>query len=334
MPSPLLASDADTQATDERADRAAFNTYVEQLIRMERARGTKKPWSFSGSASYGHDDNVALNSSRVGDWFHQENTRLVLAVPHQGLWNVFGPGEIGIEGNAEYRDYDLRQSFVHYRAGARPFVTTQLAGGLADFSYDAKWLGYVHNRNLDYLRHRLTSGLKWKISSALSHRPYFSYSLKRYLDRRASQDSGVFDDSRREDIAYEAGHQLFFTLSKSMRAVLTLSWEKNDGNDLFLKFNDYDRYSADGAVEWRLAEKILTVLKGGYDFTDYEERLIAAGSAETETNDYFYLSANLFYSLTQNLRFGVTYLYGQNYSNKPSQEYSFSNSTAGLYFNF
>jgi hypothetical protein len=324
----------DAADEEERSQRRLqFNRYAEE--RFAREAAGPRAWDLSASVLYGYDDNPSLSSLRRDDLFTEENLKASLRFGHAGAGGIFGPGTWGVGVRTSNRDYDEEDRFDFQTVTVSPRVTADVWGGLTlELGYDFDIVRYVHSGRLDYTAHGGRAKLAQPLFENLSHFILYAYEEKRYRERDALTGEGFSAAMRREDAHHRLTYGALASPWKATSLGLAGSAYWNDSNDAFLDFHDYSGGSVSGFVAQKLSDRLEAAFTWGYDRKEYDDRLFAVGSDAAEADDYFYLGLSGFYRLTPWAEVGVAWLYGQNDSNSPAQEYSFSTVTTGFYFRF
>jgi len=314
--------------------RLEFNRYAEKQLAVTAAPAKKKIYQITASTSFGHENNTFLNSSRTGDTFHQENIYGKINLRHPGIEGALGAGEYGLTGFTQFKDYSDEDRFDYHNTHLSSFFKTSLFNHWTlDVAYDLNIVRYIHANQLDYLANGFRTKWRYPARARFRHGPQTRFQFKDYRDRKKRSVTAAILDEEREDLYWEVGYGFEHSLTRDLLWGVSSSWKHNDSNDQNNDFNDYEGYRIRGFFTYRFHPKIIWVGFGGYDFREYDDRIFLAGSTETEENEYYYLGTNVFYNFTNSMRLGLTYLYGQNVSNDPAQEYSYSTMTAGLYLN-
>jgi hypothetical protein len=122
------------------------------------------------------------------------------------------------------------------------------------------------------------------------------------------------------------------------RKAVTLStgavFYRNDSNDFFHDYYDYESTKFVTGASWEINPKLNAHIKLIYERRAYDARPLLDSSQTFEKDDIYSAYVSLFYKLRTNLSLGSTYIYRQKNSNEPSQKYSSSTGTLGLYYSF
>jgi len=322
---------------DKVEKRLRFNRYVEKLLvekALKEQKKRKEEWSVSGTASVGYDNNVALDPRRDGDIFHEESFDGSLALPHSGIPDLLGPGDFGARITTDFRDYGDHDDFDYHTTRLKPFIKTTVFERLRlDVEYTLEYIRYIRNNQINYVGHRGKVKIMESLGDHLAHRFYFQYRIKDYIDRKAKSAVNTPLEAGRKDHNYEPGYELFFFPSTSTVAGATGAWVFNESNDLHRDFHDYQGYRLSSFLSQKFGDLFTWIIGGGYQYKTYESRTFT-GSGSAERDHYFYVSSYVYVPINDHTQLVFKYLYGQNNSNSPIQEYSSSTSSLGINIRF
>ena len=108
---------------------------------------------------------------------------------------------------------------------------------------------------------------------------------------------------------------------------------RNDSNMVFQDYYDYEGLNAAVSYTQIITEKLYAAVSVNYMRTSYKSRKVSAGD-ETQIDDFCSPRVLVFYDITKDLTWLLTYSYNQADSNDPGQEYSGHMVTSGLYYSF
>jgi len=331
------AERADLTQEDKAEKRLRFNRYVEQALAervAKRKKKEKEKWSFSGSAAFGYDNNVALDARRDGDTFHEETADLSFTMPHTGIPDLLGAGDFGAKFHTDFRDYSDHDDFDYNNMRLRPFFkTTVLNRYRLEVEYTLESLRYIRNNQINYVGHRGKARLMESLGKQLAHRVHFQYRIKDYIDRKAKSAVNTNLSGERKDDNYDAGYEILYFPDASTYASVMGAWLFNESNDLHRDFNDYQGYRISGFLYRKFAELFSWTIAGGYQFKAYDARTFT-GSGSAQRDEYFYIANYVNVPLTDNTQLVFQHLYNQNASNNPIHDYSSSQMSLGLSVRF
>lgn len=339
---------ATTLSEDQKTEkRLLFNQYVEDELaraakrkyeqqKQKRVDEVKTPWLSKFSVVTGHDNNVNLTSMRKGDGYFQETAEGFFKFDRPEIRPLVWPGKIGVNWYGEIFNYGSITATDYETLTISAFTEDKFNETISlKTAYDFTLIHYDYNDQLNYSEHKIKPTLIHALAKGLSHQVFVVGDVKLFRDRMAVNEAYLPDDDFRRDHYYEAGHGVRWSPNPETYIGTTLAWKKNDSNDKFNRYNDYDGYKANGYVYRKLTERFSTVVLGGYDHKDYRSRLFTADRvSQTQADDFFYAGSYLYYDISANFQATISYLYKQNYSNDASMEYSGATVSGGLSINF
>lgn len=330
------AQDLERRTEEDKVEkRLRFNQHVESILAEQAAREEfVARWSFLGSASAGYDNNVPLTSARQGDFYHEEDAQIAWTAEHSGIPNLFGAGDWGGRFYTVFRDYSDEDDFDYHTMRFTPFFKTSLNDHyLFDVAYTLESLRYIRDNQVNYIGHRGHVRLTEFLNPNFAQRFFFQYRMKDYIDRKAKSATNEELGIDRKDHRYRPGYELLFFPSKSTLAAISGMWIFNESNDLHRDFNDYQGWRINSYIYQKIDKNLTAIVSGGYQFKSYENRTFT-GSQSPQRDHYFNVAGYLYMDLTDNTQLVFKYLYYQNYSLDPLQEYSASNVSLGVQLQF
>ena len=322
--------------------RLLFNQYIEDELERARKKKSsegqppaKKNLISRVSAAYGYDSNVNLDSSHRGDQFFQATAEGSFDFVRRANFPTPWEAKMGLTGYAEYLAYESMEGSDYNSSTLSGFTEERLTPQSAlKLQYDLNIVRYMNNDQLTYLGHKFKSTLMHYPTQHFSHNIFVSYERKDFRDRKALSVSDLPLDRLRKDDYYEAGYGTRYYPTDRTYLGATLAWKWNDSNDLFHDFSDYDGYKVNGFIYQKLTGRFSVVGFLGYDHKDYSARTFITGSDRTEKDDFYYYGGYVYHDLNKNWQAFLSYLYKQNNSNDPAQEYVGYTSGAGLNLTF
>ncbi len=290
----------------------------------------KKPVSVRISALGGFDNNSGLNSKRKGDFFAQESANVL----YKRLLDRKSQLRLSYSGlNVNYFEA-TDQNILSNEVGAGiSYLLT--AATILEMDYSFQYLDFLRNDPATTYQNDIRTGFRQKIGSRWNLKGGFTFSRKDYENKKLRQADGIFSlDDERADGRYSLDSQLMYKFSKSvvLNAGTVIYW--NDSNDQFHDNYDTESYKFYTGFSWQINPKWSSSARVSYEAREYDSRPII-GSTDTFQSDDTY-SANLVlnHKLSSNMTVGSSYTYRQKKSNEPSQKYSGSLTTLGLYYSF
>ena len=280
------------------------------------------------AAIQGYDNNVFLDPRRVQDTFSEAIVDASVSYPLSGRWDVIG----GISAHditywkatdANLVDTDLKFGFEG-----------KLLGGMTLTTYnDVEFLEYQANADGNYFGDKVGLVLKQKLPKNFFHSFSYEYLYKHYSDSKAFDGSGVLSDRDRVDNRNTVYYDLGVYLKKTMFKVFG-EYYVNRSNDNFLDYYDYDSVRLGSSMIYLLTDKMRTSFSYYRQFRNYSDRTIPGDNTAAEKDRTWVSSASVFYDIYKNATLGLSYAYRQNLSNNPTQKYSGSITSLGLYCKF
>ena len=299
---------------------------VAEVIPEEKS--WKERWSvdLDGSLFQGYDDNASLDAERKEDYFTQSS----------------------IDLNVDYRLSDFNEvkfswndtNLIYWDYTDATLIDNVLSLGMENSYFDniTLYMGYEYdylyfpdNELATYIGNSGEVSAKQKIEDSIYHKLGYAYQHRGYKEKRAND--AVNNPSRhREDdrhtIRYEVG-----TYAEQAMTKFRAAFVRNDSNDKYLDYYDYNAYQAGFTFICLLTEKFYLYTNGSYEFRSYKGRSVP-NKDEDEEDDTVIWNSSLFYDLTKSLTLGLNYSYREVFSNYEAQEYSGSIVSAGVYYSF
>lgn len=297
------------------------------------ALAVEKPVSIRISSLAGYDNNSGLNAERKGDGFAQENVAVVYQRLLDNLLNK--KAQMRLSYNVLNNNYfeATDQNILAHNAVAGlnilldpiTVLETSYSFDFFDFSYNSAVNSYSHEGRVG-LRRRV--GPRWVVKGG------FSASTRDYEEKKLRRGDGLLSDDERSDNRYTFDSLVLFKLRKdvTLNAGAVIYW--NDSNDFFHDYYDYKTTRFVTGASWDMNPKLSTYIKLIYERRTYNARPLIDFSQTLEKDDVYAAHAALFYKLRPDLSLGWAYIYSQKNSNEPSQKYSSSTGTLGLYYSF
>lgn len=328
------------QEKDDR--RLQFNALVESELAKSRKEASKSssskapqsPFYVRAAAGLGYESNPNLNSSREHDTFYEVSLDAEYQKPHDGF-SVLGPGVAGLDAHLHYTEYDEFISIDNETLSFGGFADASLMPQVkARVDYDLRFLRYISRDSGNYHSHRIKSALQWAPAPSRLQAPYVTVELKDYSDRLSLTADNLFSDDKRRDLYIEPGWSMRTAAWKKTIFGVTAAYKRNDSSDAFLDFNDYTGWKSSAFLYRSFIGRVAWIGFGGYDRKAYSSRLFRVGSEETESDDLYFIGSTVYYQINSNIQLVLSYLYKQNESTDPSQEYSGYTASSGLSYTF
>jgi hypothetical protein len=293
------------------------------------AHAAQKPLTLRASTLLGHDDNATLNAERKGDFFAQQS--LSAKYRHALFKSV-----------SAFLAYDLNNSSYFEVTDANVLLQSATAGvqwlprprTLLEAEYQFSSFYFPRNDSITSLEHEARVGFRQRLAKDVVWKAGIGTLDKEFDERKLRQADGVLGDGEREDgrlvVDNEIGFKLFEKTYWKLGAVAL--W--NDSNDQFHDYYDYDAIRGYVNASWQPAPKVSSFVKLSYERREYDSRPLVDDAATFQEDDVYTATAALFYKLGKGVSLGAIHTYREKNSNEPSQGYSGSISSLGLYYSF
>ena len=211
---------------------------------------------------------------------------------------------------------------------------TKLFGGLTLKAYnDIEIVEYQSNDDGEYIGDKAGFVLKQKLPNNFFHSFGYEYFYKDYSDRKARNGWGGLSGKDRQDNRSTVDYELGVYLKKSMLKVFG-EYYLNDSNDQFMDYYNYDSIRLGSSAIYLVTNKLSAYASFYEQFRRYAERTVPGNLTNHEHDRTWVTSAALYYELYKNTTLGLNYTYRQNGSNNPTQKYSGSITSLGVYYRF
>jgi hypothetical protein len=280
------------------------------------------------AAIQGYDNNVFLDPRRAQDTFSEAIVDAGVSYPLSGRWDV--TGGISAHNITYWKETDANLTDVDLKFG----FDGKLPGGMTLTAYnDVELVEYQANADGNYLGDKVGLVLKQKLPNNFFHSFNYEYFYRHYSDMRTLDASGMISDRKRQDSRNTVYYDLGVYLKKTMFKVFG-EYYYNDSNDNFLDYYDYQSLRLGSSMIYLLTGKMSASFSYYRQFRNYSGRTIPGDATQAEKDRTWVSSASLFYDIYKNATLGLSYSYRQNLSNNPTQKYSGSITSLGLYCRF
>ncbi len=290
----------------------------------------ENPLKVRASIIQGYDNNTGLNAERKGDHFTQESA----SVLYKNLLN--SKNQVRLSYNALNSNYyeatDLDLLLNEVGAGISHLLTPNT---IWETDYSFQYLDFSRNEAVTSFENKIRTGFRHKFSDVWMLRGGYTFSYRDYVDRKLRQPSR---EPSLEDERADSRNSIDAQLSYKWRPNILLNagtvLYRSDSNDQFNDFYDYDAYRYYAGATWQIDAHWLLVTKFTYELRDYSARPIVSVPDEKQADDIYTTNLSLYYKVNSKLTIGSSYTYKQKDSNEPSQQYSGSLGTLGLFYSF
>jgi hypothetical protein len=279
------------------------------------------------SAVQGYDNNASLDAARKGDTFSQGTLDVDAAYKLSDVWGFRGSYTVTDITYYEYTDASLLDNAVVTGLEMNLYDTVTLYTG-----YELDVVYYPENELTNYVGNSGEASIRHNINDEVYQKLSYLYLHKGYTERRARDAFGNLlhhREDNRHTAAYEIGGYHADRVMLKMRS----TYYHNDSNDKFFDYYDYDSYKTALTFIYLLSERIYVYLNGGYEYREYENRIVPAKSKDEE-DDIWTANCAVFYDITDAISLGLNYSFREVNSNDDTQEYASYLTSAGIYCTF
>jgi hypothetical protein len=276
----------------------------------------------------GYDNNVDLDPDRHKDGFIQGIGTL------EAKYKQFGPlrFKAGVDlFNTTYYKYNANN--VLDVAPYIGFDFEMLPGIISRNRCTYDYFCYPNKKENTFSALELMTSLRHFITDDIFHELIYEYNHRWYADRKISLEDARKGDEDRGDDRHKIKHKLRLYFSKF---VLKLANELHfsDSNDKYQDYYDYWAYRLRPGVMYFITDKLYTDASLLYKYTHYDNRRSTEDASKRVRNNTYVLNTALYYDLTKNVTFEISYTYTENTSNDPFEKYSGSIVSGGIYYSF
>ncbi len=331
-------AETDPLAQEKIERRLQFNQYYESALLESRRPDiqdeSEKPWELTFATSVGYDTNAPLDIPAESDNFFQETADFSWSSPHPGLGGRF-PGSYGIRLGADWLTYEDETEADYLTPDAEIWAEFEIISGLTlKESYRFAYLHYPKDEDLRYLSQEISSEITHRVTDRFEHELYFDAELKNFTDRNALDPSNRELSKNRQDVYCETGYRVRFEAGPGVEFGVSGGIKKNMSNDIFEDFNDYRGALVSGYVYYQVRKEIALMFLSGYDYKKFEERHFPGSPRKAERDNFMYFGPSIYWDFARNRQLILSYLFSENYSNDPQQEYIDQIVTATLLIRF
>ncbi len=289
-----------------------------------------QPLKIGAAALIGYDDNTGLDANSQEDMFAEEMVTLTYPRP---LTDRLKLRLSSFLFNINY--FEATDNNVFIPMGNAGIDYLVMPGTVLQGDYWFEYVDFPNNDIATALQHEGRVGLKQQLSEQLQVRAGFGVLSEDFQDRKIRQANGILSlDDERNDLRTAVDSEAAFKLLKNALLKAGFIYYFNDSNDQFHDYYDYGQAKYYASLYWQWGPKISAYVKFVYENRDYDSRPLLNDPSVFENDDVYTGTAALYYQFQANTALGATYYYRQKNSNEPSQEYSGSVTTLGLYYSF
>ena len=300
------------------------------FIAIPFSSASAEPLKMNAAALIGYDNNTGLDAGRKEDLFAEEMVSLTYSRP---LTDRLKMRLSSFLFNVNY--FEATDNNVFIPMGNAGMDTLVIPGTVFQWDYRFKYIYFPNDETATALEHEGRVGLKQRISDRLQIRAGFGVLWEDFQERKIRQASGVLSaDEERNDLRLVVDSEAAFRILENVLLKAGFIYYSNDSNDQFHDYYDYGHAKYYASLHWQWSSKVSAYVKAAYENRDYGSRPLLDQPSVFEDDDIYTGLAALYYQLQANMALGVSYHYRQKNSNEPSQKYSGSITTLGLYYSF
>lgn len=294
------------------------------------AWAAERPFDISAAAIIGHDNNSHLNAERKDD--------------------VFGEETVGVDWKAQLgsaaklrASYDLLN--INYFEATDENVLLQRAGAGLDWTlrpgtvletdYEFQFVYFSDNEDVTYFLNRAHADIKQDLSKSVWLAPGFGASRRGFDSRKRRGPSNILSGTdERVDWVLQPDAALSWRVDKKTLLTAFYQYTWQDSNDQFHDFYDFNAWKLSAGLKRALPWRLTGTAGFSYENRGYASRPLIDDNNTEQTDDIYTVSTGLYWKLNKTVTFGGAYSWRQKESNEPSQSYSGSIWTLGVFTRF
>lgn len=290
----------------------------------------EKPLTIAAAAIIGYDNNAHLNAERKDDAFGEETvtvdwkTDLCEAARLRLAYDLLNINYF------EATDEDV----LLQRAGTGLDVTLK-PGTVIETDYEFQFVYFSDNEDVTYYLNRLRAGLRQDLMKGVVATGGYSVSYREFDSRKLRDPNGVLSsDDERSDRIFQPDAGLSWRIDKKTQLNGFFQYTTQDSDDRFHDFYDYDASKFAVSLKRALPWRFIGTAGFSYENRAYDSRPLVDDKNTDQSDDIYTASAGLYWKLNKTVTFGGAYSWRQKESNEPSQSYSGSIWTLGVFSAF
>lgn len=293
------------------------------------AASAEKPINIKISTSTGYDNNTGLNAQRYGDKFAQET----MSIYHKRLLNQKAQMRLSYNAlNVNYFEATDQNVFLNDFSGGVNYLLNNTT--MWENNYTFQFLELPYNSSVSSFNNEFRSGIKQKLGSRYLLRYGLAISQRDYRERKMRTGDGLPADDGRVDGRVVLDASLAYKWLPAVTLNSGTVIYQNASNDAFNDYYDYMAYKCFAGYSWQINPKLVSSGQLTYERRHYNSRSLVDVDDLAQSDHIYTLNLGLYYKLTNQLTMGSTYTYREKNSNEPSQQYSGSIGTLGLYLTY
>ena len=277
---------------------------------------------------FGYDSNPNLTPEGKGDMFEQFIYSLDFTKPFSKTLKFTFDYDLDVINYNEITD--VSNILNHFRLGLHKKFSFCTVGG----GYDLGILYYPKDESENFLFHKAFIYAKKNFSRRLYHKLQLEYGFKHFTDKKAlGQFYFPRQDNNQQDERFAAAYDIGYRATPKLTIRFKNKFYLNDSNAIFLDFHDYIAHRHALSMDYKVLQRLYLLGKFDYRRKEYKERRVVLGTSKQKDNLYT-ATAGVMYKLTDKDSVSLYYIYRNNDSNEPLEEYTENVVTCGWQHNF
>ncbi len=315
-------------------------TKAEQLTEHELQQFIKPPKFLPGEILFyadwyeGYDNNVNLDSTRKGDTYSELALEVGYKQPFKNDFDITLDYYLSALSYHEVTDGSFYDSNLSVELEKEIFDSKADLGLSSNFEYNY----YPKDESSVYYAIEPKVFIQHNFNENVYQKVIYSFLFKEYTDRKTQDTAGADKAADRKDLRNTIAHELRAIVFDEYVLKLKNQYFFNNSNDQYLDYYDYYSYRVDATAILPVFPLFFKDLYGlvnlGYQLRDYTARSLIDDTSRSEEDNFYNVISSLIYDLNDKLSLSFNYVYSQNESNEPSEEYSGSTFSLGFHYAF
>ena len=279
------------------------------------------------SAITGYDNNVNLNRyDQDGSFFFQNNLSLYGKYPIiKDKMHIIGGYDFTWIKYFKFSDPDLIDNVLTVG------IKTDLPKDLSWYiGYKADFVGFPRDKISRYTMNLAETKLRHDVTDWLYHEIGYEFFHKHYPDWKTFNSRGVLLERDRGDVRNTFIHKVGIFMGEKTFLKLDNRFYRNNSNELFLRFYDYNAFKTKTTLTQVLTNKLYGSLNFSYQYKAYDKRSVS-GQYFDQRDHLFTYGTTIFYDIIPSVSLGVSFDMLDNQSNENQQKYEDCIISSGIY---
>jgi len=309
-------------------DKMDMLSYFTQPLKQKLSE-RKIDLDFFGALIQGVDNNIFLDPSRTRDAFVETS------VSSDITYNYSNDIRLAFDVYAS--------NIIYYRFNDNNLLDISLEPGFEiDFfddylrlsgAYMLDWTYFPHDETGSYIAHQASSFLRHNVIENFYHKAGLKLEYRNYTNRKAYDIQNEGTQNLRSDERVTGEYEAVFYLWGFIKLKENFQVYHNVSNDHYQDYYDYDAYRSKTTLIVFFTDKFYGMTSFAYTRKLFEERQTTESSMRQRDRLYYY-NLSLLYELTPSFTLATDFSYRENTSNEPTEKYSGSILSIGLYYTF